>query len=51
MSRWGHVQNRGVGVFITHLREGPRSMFERGGIVKLVSADVPVFYENVAAVD
>ncbi|KAH9976090.1 sulfate anion transporter [Lactifluus volemus] len=39
-------RNRGVGVFITHLREGPHTMFERGGIVKLIGADA--FYENVS---
>ncbi|KAF8271367.1 hypothetical protein EI94DRAFT_1720446, partial [Lactarius quietus] len=25
------LHNRGVGVFITHLRKGPRAMFERRG--------------------
>ncbi|KAI0002285.1 sulfate anion transporter [Russula compacta] len=38
-------KGRGVGVFITHLREKPRVMFERGGIVKLLGADA--FYEDV----
>jgi len=36
---------REVGVFITHLRAGPRVMFERGGIVKLLGADA--FYEDI----
>ncbi|ETW75348.1 sulfate transporter [Heterobasidion irregulare TC 32-1] len=37
--------SRGVSVFITHLRAGPREMFERGGIVKLLGEDA--FYEDV----
>lgn len=39
------IQSRGVSVFITHLRAGPREMFERGGIVKLLGEDA--FYEDV----
>jgi len=38
---------RGVSVFITHLHPGPRVMFERGGIVKLLGADA--FYEDVGS--
>ncbi|KAH9072760.1 sulfate anion transporter [Lactarius deliciosus] len=38
-------RGRDVGVFITHLRTEPRTMFERGGIVKLLGADA--FYEDV----
>lgn len=34
-----------MGVFITHLREKPRIMFERAGIVELLGADA--FYEDV----
>ena len=45
-SFWVCVQGRGVGVFIAHLRTEPRTMFERGGIVKLLGADA--FYENVS---
>ncbi|THH10374.1 hypothetical protein EW146_g8389 [Bondarzewia mesenterica] len=37
---------RGVNIFITHLRSGPREMFERGGIVKLLGENA--FYEDVA---
>jgi len=40
------LQGRGVGVFITHLRTEPRTMFERGGVVKLLGADA--FYEDVS---
>jgi len=39
-------KNRGVGVFITHLRIGPYKMFERGGIVELIGHHS--FYANVA---
>jgi len=42
------MQSRDVGVFITHLREGPRVMFERGGIVGLLGADA--FYQDVGTV-
>ncbi|KAH9011034.1 sulfate anion transporter [Lactarius hengduanensis] len=38
-------RGRDVSVFITHLRTEPRTMFERGGIVKLLGADA--FYEDV----
>jgi len=41
-------RSRGVDVFVTHLREWPRVMFERGGIVELLGADA--FYENVSTV-
>jgi len=41
-------RSRDVGVFITHLREGPRVMFERGGIVELLGADA--FYQDVGTV-
>ncbi|KAI0295278.1 sulfate anion transporter [Russula brevipes] len=40
-------RGRGVGVFITHLRAGPRVMFERAGIVKLLGEDA--FYEDVGS--
>jgi len=39
-------KNRGVGVFMTHLRIGPYKMFERGGIVELIGHHS--FYSNVA---
>ncbi|EGO00784.1 hypothetical protein SERLA73DRAFT_167030 [Serpula lacrymans var. lacrymans S7.3] len=39
-------KNRGVGLFVTHLRRVPRDMFERAGIVKLLGNDA--FFENVA---
>lgn len=39
-------QDRGVGIFVTHLRAGPRRMFDRAGIVKLLGDDA--FYDNVA---
>jgi len=39
-------KNRGVGVFITHLRIGPYKMFERGGIMDLIGHHS--FYANVA---
>lgn len=37
-----------MSVFITHLREGPRVMFERAGIMELLGADA--FYEDVGTV-
>ena len=36
---------RSVGIFITHLRNGPRKQFERAGIVDLLGKEA--FYENV----
>ena len=39
-------QGRDVGVFITHLRKEPRTMFERGGVVELLGEDA--FYEDVS---
>jgi len=39
-------QSRGVGVFITHLRSGPRKMFDKAGVVKLLGDDA--FYDNLA---
>jgi len=39
-------KSRGVGVFVTHLRSGPRTMFGKAGIVKLLGADV--FYDSLA---
>jgi len=38
--------NRGVNIYVTHLRKGPRVMFEKAGIVDLLGPDA--FYENVA---
>lgn len=32
-------QNRGVGLFVTHLRSGPREMFERAGIEELLGSE------------
>ncbi|KAH9915418.1 sulfate anion transporter [Fomitopsis serialis] len=32
-------QSRGVGLFITHLKKGPRGSFERAGIIKLLGED------------
>jgi len=32
-------QNRGVELFVTHLRSGPRKMFERAGIEELLGPD------------
>lgn len=40
------IQSRGVGVFITHLRSGPRKMFDKAGVVKLLGDDA--FYDNLA---
>jgi hypothetical protein len=40
------LQGRDVRVFITHLRQEPRNMFERGGIVELLGEDA--FYEDVS---
>jgi len=39
-------QTRGVGVFITHLRSGPRKMFDKAGVVELLGHDA--FYSNLA---
>jgi high affinity sulfate transporter 1 len=39
-------RGRDVRVFITHLRQEPRNMFERGGIVELLGEDA--FYEDVS---
>jgi high affinity sulfate transporter 1 len=39
-------QRRGVGVFITHLRSGPRKMFDKAGVVELLGHDA--FYDNLA---
>jgi hypothetical protein len=33
------TQTRSVQVFITHLRAGPRAMFERAGIFALLAPD------------
>jgi len=38
-------QARGVGLFVTHLRAGPRKMFDTAGIEKLLGVDA--FYDNV----
>jgi hypothetical protein len=40
------AQNRGVAIYITHLRKGPQQMFDVAGITKLLGPDA--FYENVA---
>jgi hypothetical protein len=32
-------QNRGVELFVTHLRPGPRKMFERAGIEELLGSE------------
>lgn len=39
-------QDRGIGVFVTHLRSGPRVLWEKAGIVKLLGPDV--FYDNLS---
>jgi hypothetical protein len=39
------VQNRGVHLFIAHLRPGIRETFENAGIVKLLGPDA--FYDTV----
>jgi len=39
-------KNRGVTLLVAHLRDGPRKMFERGGIVALLGEHA--FYESVA---
>ncbi|KDQ56404.1 hypothetical protein JAAARDRAFT_36572 [Jaapia argillacea MUCL 33604] len=40
-------QGQHVGLFITHLRSGPKRMFETAGIVKLLGEHA--FFENVAS--
>lgn len=40
------LQNRGVGLFITHLRPDPRKTFAMAGIVDFLGADA--FRETVA---
>lgn len=40
-------KNRGVTVYVTHLRRVVRHSFERGGIVELIGEDA--FYQDVAA--
>ncbi|KZT22517.1 sulfate permease [Neolentinus lepideus HHB14362 ss-1] len=40
-------KNRDVELFIAHLKKGPREVFERAGIVKLLGEDA--FQENVGA--
>jgi hypothetical protein len=39
-------QNRGVTIFVTHLRAGPRQMFQKAGIVDMIGEEA--FYDNVA---
>ncbi|KAI0067589.1 hypothetical protein BV25DRAFT_1818966 [Artomyces pyxidatus] len=39
-------KSRGVGIFMTHVRAGPREMFDRAGVVKLLGENA--FYEDVA---
>ncbi|KAJ3913850.1 hypothetical protein F5877DRAFT_51570, partial [Lentinula edodes] len=39
-------QNRGIGIFITHLLAEPSKTFEKAGIAKLLGADA--FEDNVA---
>lgn len=38
-------QNRGVTLFVTHLRPVPREQFENAGIVKLLGPDA--FYDTL----
>ncbi|KAF8589481.1 hypothetical protein K439DRAFT_1628706 [Ramaria rubella] len=38
---------RGVGLFITHLRAGPRAAFEKAGVIDLVGKDA--IFDNVAS--
>ncbi|KAF9816803.1 hypothetical protein IEO21_03883 [Rhodonia placenta] len=40
-------QSRGVGLYITHLKKGPRESFERAGIIKLLGEDA--FCKDVAS--
>ncbi|KAI0048797.1 hypothetical protein FA95DRAFT_995286 [Auriscalpium vulgare] len=40
-------KNRGVGVFVTHVRPGPLSLFERAGVVALLGENA--FYADVAS--
>jgi hypothetical protein len=40
------TKNRGVDIYVTHLRPGLRRDFERGGVVKLLGEDA--FYQDVA---
>jgi hypothetical protein len=40
------MQNRGVRLFVTHLQNGPRQMFAKAGIIKLLGEDA--FHDNVA---
>jgi MFS superfamily sulfate permease-like transporter len=39
-------QNRGVRLFVTHLRDGPRAMFAKAGVMDLLGEDA--FQPNVA---
>jgi len=41
-------QNRGVELFVTHLRSGPRKMFERAGIEELLGSDA--FFDTLGDV-
>ncbi|TBU22922.1 sulfate anion transporter [Dichomitus squalens] len=40
-------KSRGVGLYITHLRSGPRALFEKAGIVNMLSEDA--FCKDVAS--
>ena len=40
-------QSRGVAIYITHLRSGPRDTFERAGIIDLVGEDA--IYNDVGS--
>ena len=33
------LQSRGVGLYITHLKPGPRAMFETAGVVELLGEE------------
>ena len=41
------VQNRGVGLYIAHLRPGPRALFEKAGIVDMLGEEA--FCKDVAS--
>ena len=41
------MQNRGVGLYIAHLRPGPRALFEKAGIVDMLGEEA--FCKDVAS--
>ncbi len=47
MSLTSRLQNRGVGLYITHLKPGPHESFEKAGIVTLLGEDA--FLKDVAS--